>query len=159
MKLIATALALILILGLPAGLLAQTSVPSGQPSGGSTVPSGDQPAASGSGSTTSSGAPAATPGEKSSGPDAASGSSNTQVTTPTAPSGRAGDTNVQIDRRDDTPAASPRTSGSETRIFGVSPLVAVLIAAALLVVVILAIVSMSRGGSTHSERIDIDRRL
>lgn len=157
MKLIATALASILILGLPAGLLAQTSGPSRQPSGGSSPPS-DQPAAGGSGSTTSSGAPAATPGRKSSGPGAASGSSNTQVTTPGAPSGRAGDTNVQIDR-DDTPAASPRTSGSETRIFGLSPLVAVLIAAALLVVVILAIVSMSRGASTHSERIDVDRRL
>jgi hypothetical protein len=88
-------------------------------------------------------------------PGAASSSDSTSgSSTPSKP-----DVNVNVkpDRSDDGAAASPRTSPSDTRIFGLSPMVAVAIAAALLIVVILAIVSMSRTGP--ADRIDIDRRL
>jgi hypothetical protein len=53
-------------------------------------------------------------------------------------------------------SASPRTSGEGRRIFGLEPTAAVLIAAAILVVVILALVAMTRGASETSAHTDID---
>jgi hypothetical protein len=57
-------------------------------------------------------------------------------------------------------SASPRTTGESRRIFGLEPTAAVLIAAAILVVVVLALVAMSRGASetTSHTDIDLDRR-
>ncbi|HMH51358.1 MAG TPA: hypothetical protein VK548_14070 [Candidatus Acidoferrum sp.] len=56
-------------------------------------------------------------------------------------------------------AASPRTSGESHRIFGLDPTAAVLIAAAILVVIVLALVAMTRGGeATTRTDIDLDRR-
>jgi hypothetical protein len=57
-------------------------------------------------------------------------------------------------------SASPRTTESSRRIFGLDPTAAVLIAAAILVVVVLALVAMARGSSdtvSHTD-IDLDRR-
>jgi hypothetical protein len=57
-------------------------------------------------------------------------------------------------------SASPRTTTESRRIFGLEPTAAVLIAAAILVVVVLALVAMTRGGSdavSHTD-IDLDRR-
>lgn len=53
-------------------------------------------------------------------------------------------------------AASPRTSSESRRIFGLDPTAAVLIAAAVLVIVVLALVAMSRGGTEPSSHTDID---
>ena len=57
-------------------------------------------------------------------------------------------------------AASPRTTESR-RIFGLDPTAAVLIAAAILVVVVLSLVAMTRGSAETISRtdIDLDRRL
>jgi hypothetical protein len=56
-------------------------------------------------------------------------------------------------------AASPRTSSESHKIFGLDPTAAVLIAAAILVVVVLALVAMTRGGEATSHTdIDLDRR-
>jgi len=52
-------------------------------------------------------------------------------------------------------SASPRTTGETPTIIGLSPTAAVLLAAALLLVLIVAIVAMSRSGPGH---IDIDTR-
>ena len=63
--------------------------------------------------------------------------------------------------KSDLGSASPRTATSESRrIFGLEPTAAILIGAAILLVVILALVAMSRGGETGSHTdIDINRRL
>lgn len=59
--------------------------------------------------------------------------------------------------RSDDPAALPRSAiGDHTTIFGLSPAVAIVLAAALLVVVILAIVAMTRSDDTY---IDMNRRI
>lgn len=82
---------------------------------------------------------------------------------PSAPApGRGPDVNVNVERRDgetrverdtDGGAALPRAAaGERTVIFGLSPTWAVILGAALLTLVILAIVSMSR-----SDRVYIDR--
>src|SRR5262245_10345210 len=140
MRPMAIVLALLVTAGLTAGALAQTpQAPSGQPSTrpGAAPESGGSPA----------------PGSPSG--SSSTGSSSTQVAP--APSGKSGD--VKVERPEDSPAASPRASGTDTRILGLSPLAAVLIGSALLIVAILAIVSMSKNGNTHSERVDVDRRL
>ena len=63
--------------------------------------------------------------------------------------------------KSDLGSASPRTTVSESRrIFGLEPTAAILIGAAILLVVILALVAMSRGGETSSHTdIDLNRRL
>ena len=53
------------------------------------------------------------------------------------------------------PAALPRGLVERTTIFGMSPAAAVIVAASLLVLVILAIVAMTRDTNTY---IDLDRR-
>ena len=55
----------------------------------------------------------------------------------------------------DDPAALPRGPVERTTIFGMSPTGAVIVAASLLVVVILAIVAMTRNNTAY---IDLDRR-
>ncbi|MBI2219548.1 MAG: hypothetical protein HYU51_19920 [Candidatus Rokubacteria bacterium] len=67
------------------------------------------------------------------------------------------ETTVKNERRDDSGAALPRGAASDrTAIFGLSPTAAVIVGAALLVVVILAIVAMTRSGETTY--IDRERR-
>lgn len=56
---------------------------------------------------------------------------------------------TKVDRRDDG-AASPRTTVAGNRILGLSPVVLVLLAAALFVIVILAIVSITRDTSSRT---------
>jgi hypothetical protein len=55
--------------------------------------------------------------------------------------------NRQDTSKDDSVAASPRSTGDRSMIFGLNPVTAVVIAAALLVVVILAIVAMTKGNN------------
>ncbi|OLC17265.1 MAG: hypothetical protein AUH29_02465 [Candidatus Rokubacteria bacterium 13_1_40CM_69_27] len=70
--------------------------------------------------------------------------------------------NVNVDitsERGDEGSASPRTSGP-TRILGLSPVVVILLAAVLFVVVILALVSLTRGTASRNDtHVDLDRRL
>jgi len=64
------------------------------------------------------------------------------------------------DAGSDTASASPRSGSESRRIFGLEPTAAILIGAAILLVVILALVAMARGGSetvSHTD-IDLDRR-
>lgn len=70
---------------------------------------------------------------------------------------------IRTDRAPDvtveSPSAFPRTSTESTRIFGLSPTMAIVLAAVLFVVVILALVSMTRGGGSPTDtHIDVDRR-
>lgn len=76
-------------------------------------------------------------------------------------SDRAPDVNVKTDARDDSGAASPRGAGADRgRILGMNPTAAVILGAALLVVIIIALVAMTRGGGVRSDtHIDLDRRL
>ena len=63
-------------------------------------------------------------------------------------------------RNDNIGSASPRTSTTDRRFFGLEPTAAILIGAAILLVVILALVAMARGSSdtvSHTD-IDVDRR-
>ena len=86
--------------------------------------------------------------------------SDTTVNAP-GPSSSKPDVNVDVksERRDDGGAASPRTGGESTRIFGLSPTAAALVGAAILVIVILAIASMGWSGSRNDTHIDVDRRV
>ena len=61
--------------------------------------------------------------------------------------------------KSDIGSASPRTTTETRRVFGLEPTAAILIGAAILLVVILALVAMSRGGETSHTDIDLDRRL
>jgi hypothetical protein len=82
-----------------------------------------------------------------------SSSSSTGVDVKTEPRSDAG--------KGDMASASPRTGGESQRIFGLEPTAALLIGAAILLVVILALVAMARGGGetiSHTD-IDLDRRL
>jgi len=81
--------------------------------------------------------------------------SSTRVTVP----GSADRPGVNVDVRSgrDDGAALPRQSTRETPgIFGLSPTVVALLAAALFIIVVLAVVAMTRGGS--ETRVDLDRR-
>jgi hypothetical protein len=81
-----------------------------------------------------------------------SSSSSTGVDVKTEPRSDAG--------KGDMASASPRTGGGSQRIFGLEPTAALLIGAAILLVVVLALVAMARGGETSSHTdIDLDRRL
>ncbi|HET9490517.1 MAG TPA: hypothetical protein VFR64_12280 [Methylomirabilota bacterium] len=61
-------------------------------------------------------------------------------------------------RSEDGGAALPRQTSRETPgLFGLSPTTAALLAAALFIIVVLAVVSMTRGRS--DTRVDLDRRL
>jgi hypothetical protein len=62
---------------------------------------------------------------------------------------------VERPQASDDPAALPRRSPEQTTIFGLSPMAAVVMATSLLVVVILAIVAMTRRSDAY---IDLDRR-
>ena len=85
-----------------------------------------------------------------------SGDSSTRVTVPDAPDRP--DVNVDVRSDRDEGAALPRQSPRETAgIFGLSPTVVALLAAALFIIVVLAVVAMTRGGS--ETRVDLDRRL
>lgn len=64
--------------------------------------------------------------------------------------------NPQVPARGDDASALPRAVTERTTIFGLSPTAAVVIASALLVVVILAIVAMTRTNDTY---IDTNRRV
>jgi hypothetical protein len=66
-------------------------------------------------------------------------------------------TEVKPGTSDDV-AASPRTSVEETRIFGLSPTAAVLVAAGIILVLIMGIIALS-GSRSDTTHIDVDRRL
>jgi hypothetical protein len=87
-----------------------------------------------------------------------------EVTAP-APSGDAKDTRANDRRPDMGPAAqdrsgdvaaSPRTSVEETRIFGLTPTAAVLVAAGIILVLVMSIIALS--GTRSDTHIDVDRR-
>ena len=65
-------------------------------------------------------------------------------------------TEVNPDRSGDV-SASPRTSVQETRIFGLTPTAAVLVAAGIILVLVMGIIALS-GTRTSNTRIDIDDR-
>lgn len=89
-------------------------------------------------------------------PSAPSGRTNVNVQ---SRSDRTPDVNVKTDVRDESPAASPRAA-DRGRILGMHPTAAVILGAALLVVIIIALVAMTRGGGVRSDtHIDLDRRL
>ena len=87
-----------------------------------------------------------------------------EVTAPT-PSGDASKDSRANDRRPDMgpagqdrdAAASPRTSVPETRIFGLTPTAAVLIAAGIILVLVMGIIALS-GNRRTDTRIHIDDR-
>jgi hypothetical protein len=109
-----------------------------------------------------SGGPA--PGSSTSNPETKADNPTDRGNDPTprpAPPERSGEqpnVNVDIKPERGDGAASPRTSAEPTRIFGLSPMVVVLLAAGLFVVVVLALVSMTRGTASRSD-VDLDRRL
>lgn len=88
-------------------------------------------------------------------PDRSSSGSSTSTsvdvkTEPRADTGKGGG---------DAGSAAPRTGGESRRIFGLDPIAAILIGAAILLVVILSLVAMTRGSETVSHTdVDIDRR-
>jgi hypothetical protein len=129
-SLFAAALCALIVLGLSPAVIAQTSDSSSSPA---MAPKVDEPSS----------APAA----QAPNPSPSSSSSTPMDVKPDNRSGSAGGGDV---------AASPRTSGESRRFFGLEPTAAVLIAAAIFVVVILALVAMTRGGSETSSHTDID---
>jgi preprotein translocase subunit SecG len=124
----------LLVIGLVGGALAQSDAP-----------------APGSGSTTSN--PETRPDNPTDRNSSVERRDQTRVTTP----GSDVKVDIQSERRDESPATSPRT-GESSRIFGLSPTAFMLIVAGLFIVVILALVSMTRGGSRPDTHIDLDRR-
>jgi cobalamin biosynthesis Mg chelatase CobN len=153
MKPVALWLCAFLVLGLAAGAVAQTATQSpanqADTSGKSQDAIGQQADASG------------TTRDMSRNPNVdATGAVKTDRSTNPTPSDRGADVNANVDKRDrnegqDGGSALPRSAAGDGRstIFGLSPAAAAVIGAALLVVVILAIVSMSRGGeSTYIDR-------
>jgi hypothetical protein len=128
--LVISAISTLLGLGLVAGAEAQAT---GQPGSGTALER-----------------PATTPGDR---PSAAPGASNrpdVNVDTRTGSGNGA--------RSEDGGAALPRQTSRETPgLFGLSPTTAALLAAALFIIVVLAVVSMTRGRS--DTRVDLDRRL
>ena len=87
--------------------------------------------------------------QTSSAPPSATPPPSVRPDTPAAP--------AAVERPDaaNDPAALPRGLVERTTIFGMSPAAAVIVAASLLVLVILAIVAMTRDTNTY---IDLDRR-
>jgi hypothetical protein len=87
-----------------------------------------------------------------------------EVTAPT-PSGDASKDSRANDRRPDMgpagqdAAASPRTSVPETRIFGLTPTAAVLIAAGIILVLVMGIIALSGNRTTDTRIHTDDRRL
>jgi cell division protein FtsN len=152
-SLVVAVLAMFVALGLGTAVIAQQTDSSSSAQSQSQQPSNPSDPSSSSSSSSSATAP------------------KTDESTPAAPAPSAQDrpsssssTSVEI-KGDRAPAgsgdvaASPRT-GESRRIFGLDPTAAVLIAAAILVVVVLALVAMSRGAaetSSHTD-IDLDRR-
>ncbi|MGH7311639.1 MAG: hypothetical protein ACREJV_00570 [Candidatus Rokuibacteriota bacterium] len=132
MKALAIALiCTLLALGLVAGVEAQTT---GQPGSGT-----------------------ATPAPKPESPATPQADSPSRVRVPGAPADRP-DVNVDVRPGPEDPAALPRQSTRETPgIFGLSATTAALFAAALFIIVVLAVVAMTRGRS--DTRVDLDRRL
>lgn len=132
-------LSALLAVGLVGGALAQSSAP---PAPGSTT---SNPETKPDNPTDTRNDPApASPGARRDQPQATPPSSDVEV-------------DVKTDRSGD-PSALPRTTESR-RILGLSPTALVLIGAGLFVIVLLALVSMTRNGSTRSDtHIDFDRR-
>jgi hypothetical protein len=147
MRFLTVTFCLLLVLGLAAGVTAQTApAPPAAPGSSTSNPEtkADNPTDRRNDPAPQSPAPTMDrPGATPDKPGAAAPS-----TPPDVRSGR---------RSDDSGSALPRSSES-TRVFGMNPTAAVLLAGAILVVVILAIVAMTRGAASDT-RIDIDRRL
>ncbi len=149
-------LSALLVLGVGVSAIAQQSGASSSAQSEATKPADDKATSSSSSSSstvkpdeTAAGAsarteiPPAVPA-----PDRSSSSSSTSV-------------DVRTDAgkdKGDIASASPRTGGQSRQIFGLEPTAAILIGAAILLVVILSLVAMSRGGGSHTD-IDVDRRF
>ena len=133
----------LLVLGVSASVIAQQSGASSSAQSEATQPADDK---------------AMSPGAAPSAPAPGRSSSSSSTTVDILKSEPR--TDVGKDRSD-LGSASPRTTTTESRrIFGLEPTAAILIGAAILLVVILALVAMSRGGETGSHTdIDINRRL
>jgi len=134
----------LLVLGVSASVIAQQSGASSSAQSEATQPADDKAMSPGA-------APSAPA------PDRSSSSSSTTVDILKSEPR----TDVGKDKSD-LGSASPRTTttSESRRIFGLEPTAAILIGAAILLVVILALVAMSRGGETGSHTdIDINRRL
>ena len=137
---------LLLSAGLATGAFAQSS-----PAAPDTKPSGEvtAPAPSGGGSPApSSGASPAPSGDA---------SKDTRANDRRPDMGRASQDRAATPDRSDDVAASPRTSVEETRILGLSPTAAVLVAAGIILVLVMGIIALS-GSRTSETRIDIDDR-
>ena len=132
-------LSALLALGLVGGAFAQSSAP---PAPGSTTSNPETKPDNPTDTNTRNDPATASPGVR---PDQPQSSTDVKV-------------DAKTERRDDSPSAAPRTSESR-RILGLNPTALVLIGAALFVVVLLALVSMTRNGSTRADtHIDFDRR-
>ena len=148
----------LLVLGVSASVIAQQSGASSSAQSEATKPADDKATSSSSSSSSAVKPDQSAPGASSMpAPDRSSSSSSTSVDIlKSEPRTDVGKDNSDLG------SASPRTTVSESRrIFGLEPTAAILIGAAILLVVILALVAMSRGGSetiSHTD-IDLNRRL
>jgi hypothetical protein len=83
---------------------------------------------------------------------------STRVRVP-GPAGERPDVNVDVRSGRDDGSALPRQAPRETPgILGISPTTVALLAAALFIIVVLAVVAMTRSGGASGTRIDLDRR-
>lgn len=140
----------LLVLGIGGSVIAQQSGASSSAQSEVTKPADDK-ATSSSSSSSSEAKPEPSAGASAPAPDRSSSSTSTSVDVKTEP-------RVDVGKdKGDIGSASPRTSTTERRIFGLEPTAAILIGAAILLVVILALVAMARGSSETSHT-DIDLR-
>ncbi len=149
----------LLVLGVSASVIAQQPGASSSAQSEATKPADDKATSSSSSSSSAAKPDQSAPGASSSmpAPDRSSSSSSTSVDV------LKNESRADVGKdRSDLGSASPRTTTSESRrIFGLEPTAAILIGAAILLVVILALVAMSRGSSDTTSHTDIDlnRRL
>jgi hypothetical protein len=83
---------------------------------------------------------------------------STRVRVP-GPAGERPDVNVDVRTGRDDGSALPRQTPRETPgLLGLSPTTVALLTAALFIIVVLAVVAMTRSGGASGTRIDVDRR-
>jgi hypothetical protein len=141
-----------LVLGVSASVIAQQTGASSSAESQATKPADDKATSSSSSSSSA---------VKDESPSGASARTETPPAVP-APDRSSSSSSTSIDVKADTGkgdigSASPRTGGESRRIFGLEPTAALLIGAAILLVVVLALVAMARGGETSSHT-DVDLR-
>jgi hypothetical protein len=154
MKPVALWLCAFLVLGLATGAVAQTATPSPA----NQADTSGQPAAAAGKTADASGTMRDT--SRNANVDVGGNVRTDRAPSNPTPSNRGADVNANVDKRDGgdgqaSGSALPRSAagGERSTIFGLSPAAAVVIGAALLVVVILALVAMTRSGeSTYIDR-------